>query len=60
MRENYVRSRSDVAMKNEIYCKFLCHNICCVIMAQRELGIEGSFWKDEREEVAFSWLNPAF
>ncbi len=41
-----VRSRSDVAMKNEVLCKFLCHNICCVIMSQVELGIEANFWKD--------------
>jgi transposase len=41
-----VRSRTDVAMKNETLCKFLCHNICCVIMSQVELGIEPVFWKD--------------
>ena len=39
-----VRSRTDVAMKNEVLCKFLCHNICCVIMSQVELGIEPVFW----------------
>lgn len=42
-----VRSRTDVAMKNETLCKFLCHNICCVIMSQVELGIEAVFWKNE-------------
>ena len=42
-----VRSRTDVAMKNEVLCKFLCHNICCVIMSQVELGIEPVFWKNE-------------
>jgi transposase len=41
-----VRSKCDVAMKNEVLCKFLCHNICCVIMSQVELGIEANFWKD--------------
>ena len=41
-----VRSKCDVAMKNEVLCKFLCHNICCVIMSQAELGIEPVFWKD--------------
>ena len=42
-----VRSRTDVAMKNEVLCQFLCHNICCVIMSQVELGIEPVFWKNE-------------
>jgi transposase len=42
-----VMSKTDVAMKNEVLCKFLCHNICCVIMSQAELGIEATFWKDE-------------
>ena len=43
---DHVRSKCDVAMKNEVLCKFLCHNICCVIMSQVELGIEATFWKD--------------
>ena len=25
------------AMVNEVLCKFICHNICCVIMEQCEL-----------------------
>jgi transposase len=40
---DHVRSKTDTAMKNEVYCKFLCHNICCVIQAQCELGIEPVF-----------------
>ena len=35
-----VRSKSDVAAKNEVLCKFLCHNICCLISAMYELGID--------------------
>ena len=42
-----VRSRTDAAMRNEVFCKFLCHNICCLIQAQCELGIEPVFWQDE-------------
>jgi hypothetical protein len=42
-----VRSKTDVAMKNEALCKFLCHNICVVIQSQCELGIEATFWDDE-------------
>lgn len=41
---DHVRSKTDVAMKNEVLCKFLCHNICCVIQSQFELGIEPTFW----------------
>lgn len=39
-----VRSKTDTAMKNEALCKFVCHNICCLIMSQLELGIDASFW----------------
>jgi transposase len=45
---DHVRSKTDTAMKNEVLCKFLCHNICCVIGAQIELGIDPAFWP-ERE-----------
>jgi len=41
-----VRSTTDVAMKNEVLCKFLCHNLCCVIASQLELGIAPEFWAD--------------
>lgn len=44
---DHVRSRSDTAMKNEVLCKVLCHNICCVIQSQYELGIEPVFWSPE-------------
>jgi|SRR5579884_2031906 len=39
-----VRSRTETAMVNEVLCKILCHNICCLIMSQLELGIEPVFW----------------
>jgi transposase len=39
-----VRSKNDVAMVNEVLCKLLCHNLCCVIQEQCELGIEPIFW----------------
>jgi transposase len=41
-----VRSKTDTAMVNEVLCKILCHNICCVIQEQCELGIEPVFWQD--------------
>ena len=31
-------------MKNEVLCKVLCHNLCCLIQSQCELGIEPVFW----------------
>ncbi len=42
-----VRSKSDVAMKNEVLAKVLCHNIVCVIHEMYELGIEPTFWKGQ-------------
>ncbi len=44
---DHVRSKTDVAMKNEVLCKFLCHNICVVHQSQIELGIEPVFWGEE-------------
>lgn len=38
-----VRSKTDVAMKNETLCKVLGHNICCPISAIHELGLEPEF-----------------
>lgn len=46
---DHVRSKTDVAMTNEVLCKILCHNICCLIQAMYELGIEPTFW-DVSEE----------
>jgi transposase len=46
-----VKSKTDVAMTNEVLCKILCHNICCVIQEQVELGIEPVFWQDRPAPV---------
>jgi transposase len=40
-----VRSRTFVAQRNEVLCKVLCHNICCVIGSMHELGITPEFGK---------------
>jgi hypothetical protein len=40
---DHVRGKNDVAMKNEVLCKILCHNVCCLISAFYELGIEPDF-----------------
>ncbi len=41
---DHVRSKTEVAMTNEVLCKVLCHNICCLIQSMYELGIEPMFW----------------
>jgi transposase len=53
-----VRSKHETAMKNEVLCKVLAHNICCVIMSQVELGIETNFWNQqiEQSEETPSWI----
>src|SRR5207237_5785335 len=33
------------AMKNEVLGKILCHNICCLISAIHELGVDPVFWQ---------------
>lgn len=43
---NFVRSRNETAMKNEIMCKFLCHNLVVLIHEMHELGIDPVFWGD--------------
>jgi hypothetical protein len=37
---DYVRSKTDVPMKNEVVAKILCHNLCVLINAMHELGIQ--------------------
>ena len=44
---DHVRSKTDVAMKNEVLCKFLCSNIVVVHQSQIELGIEPVFWGEK-------------
>ena len=38
-----LRSKSDTGQINEALCKVLCHNICCLVQAIHELGIERTF-----------------
>src|SRR5207247_5507193 len=35
-----LRSKTELAMKNETLAKFVCHNICCVVSAIYERGID--------------------
>jgi transposase len=54
-----VRSKTDVAMKNEVLCKIVAHNICCLIMSQLELGIDVQFWGEQPEAAPHSAPEPA-
>ena len=38
-----VRSKTDITMQNEVLAKIVCHNICCLISAMYELGINPEF-----------------
>src|SRR5262249_50052864 len=42
-----VRSKTDAAMVNEVLCKILCHNLCCLIQEAHELGITTDFWANQ-------------
>jgi transposase len=41
-----LRSKSLVAQTNEVLCKVLCHNVCCLIQSIYELGVEPNFWAE--------------
>jgi hypothetical protein len=61
---DHVRSKTETAMKNEVLAKILCHNLCCLIMSQIELGIEPVFWgevapKPAQAEVPQAIVAPA-
>lgn len=43
---DHVRSKTDVAMVNEVLCKILCHNLCVLIQESFELGVSGTFWAE--------------
>ena len=49
-----VRSKTPAAMVNEVLCKILCHNLCCVIQEQHELGIEALFCNDASKPLAIA------
>ena len=41
-----LRRKTVVAQTNEVLCKILCHNLCCVVQSIYELGVEPNFWTD--------------
>jgi transposase len=42
-----VRAKTPTAQVNEVLAKVLCHNLCCIVSATFELGIEAKFWHIE-------------
>lgn len=42
-----LRSKTTVAQTNEVLCKILCHNICCLVQSIYELCIEPNFWVED-------------
>lgn len=42
-----LRSNSVIAQTNEVLCKVLCHNLCCVIQSIYELCVEPNFWTEQ-------------
>jgi transposase len=51
---DHVRSRTDVSMKNEVLCKVLAHNLCCVIQSHCELGVEPVFFPGDGQKGVLS------
>ncbi len=43
---SFLRSRKETALKNEIFCKFFCHNLVVLIHEMHELGMDPVFWGD--------------
>jgi hypothetical protein len=38
-----VRSKTATGQINEVLCKVLCHNLCCLIQSVYELGVDINF-----------------
>ncbi len=47
-----VRSKLPAAQANEVYCKFLCHNIVVLVSAIYELGLVPEFWTGQQQDQA--------
>ena len=41
-----VRSKLERAQINEVLCKVLCHNICCLIQSMFELNLKPKFYAE--------------
>ena len=53
-----VRAKSPVAQVNEVLCKVLAHNLCCLIQSIYALNLEPVFWTFKaKESVAAKQFN---
>jgi hypothetical protein len=41
-----LKSTTTIAQTNEVLCKILCYNLCCVIQSTYELGFKSNFWDE--------------
>lgn len=41
-----LRSKTKTAQINEVLCKVLAHNICCLIQSMFELNVKPEFWNE--------------
>ncbi len=48
---DHIRAKSDTGMVNEVLCKFVCHNLCCLIQSMCELRIEPEFWTEPARAI---------
>jgi hypothetical protein len=39
------------SLLNAVVCKLLCHNLCCLIQEQEELGIVPVFWDGDKPRL---------
>ena len=38
-----VKAKNERSMRNEVLAKIVCHNLCCLIHAMQEFGIDVTF-----------------
>jgi transposase len=43
-----VKAKNELAQKNEVYAKFVCHNLCVLIQEMYVLGIDPTFGRPTR------------
>ena len=47
-----IRSKNPIAQVNEVLCKCLCHNLCCLVHAIFTAGLAPKFWQDATQAPA--------